>query len=70
MRQTRLTGWIVRTLGIVAVWLLLSACGSFAFYEDTKVAIAIKVDPKSPDPVEVSGCIQGKCVCPGADGKE
>jgi hypothetical protein len=49
MRQTRLTGWIVRTLGIVAVW-LLSGCGSFAFYEDTKVAIAIKVDPKSPDP--------------------
>jgi hypothetical protein len=53
MRQTRLTRWIVRTLGIVAVW-LLNGCGSFAFYEDTKVAIAIKVDPKAPDPVEVS----------------
>ena len=34
--------------------LILTGCGSFAFYEDTKVAIAIKVDPKAPDPVELS----------------
>ena len=53
MRQPRLTEWIVPTLGIVALW-LLNGCGSFAFYEDTKVAIAIKVDPKAPDPVEIS----------------
>ena len=49
----RLIGWVVLTFGIVAVG-LLNGCGSFAFYEDTKVAIAIKVDPKAPDPVEVS----------------
>jgi len=53
MRHTDLTAWTLRTLGIAAVW-LVHGCGSFAFYEDTKVAIAIKVDPKAPDPVEVS----------------
>ncbi len=32
----------------------LGGCGSFAFYEDTKVGIAIRVDPKAPDPVEIT----------------
>ena len=54
MQQTRLTQWIGRASGITALLCLLNGCGSFAFYEDTKVAIAIKVDPKAPDPVEIS----------------
>jgi hypothetical protein len=40
--------------GILLPLCLLHGCGGFAFYEDTKVAIAIKVDPKAPDPVEIS----------------
>ncbi len=39
------------TLGLM---LLVNGCGSFAFYEDTKVGINIKVDPKAPEPVEIS----------------
>lgn len=54
MRQTRLTKWIGRVSGIISWLCLLNGCGSFAFYEDTKVAIAIKIDPKAPDPVEIS----------------
>jgi hypothetical protein len=36
----------------------LCGCGSFAFYEDTKVAIALSLDPSAPDPVEVSAAFK------------
>jgi len=53
MGHTKLVGWSAGAFGIAATC-LVTGCGSFAFYEDTKVAISIRVDPKAPDPVEVS----------------
>jgi len=38
--------------------LALAGCGTFAFYEDSKVAIAISVDPKAPDPVEITAAFK------------
>jgi len=32
----------------------MAGCASFAFYEDSKVGVSIGLDPKAPDPVEVS----------------
>ncbi len=36
----------------------LGGCGTFAFYEDSKVAIAISIDPKAPDPVEITAAFK------------
>lgn len=36
----------------------LTGCGTFAFYEDTKVALALSVDPSAPDPVEVTAAFK------------
>jgi hypothetical protein len=54
MRQVGPKRRITKITGILLPLGLLHGCGGFAFYEDTKVAIAIKVDPKAPDPVEIS----------------
>ena len=37
-----------------ALSLALVGCSTFAFYEDSKVGVSIRLDPKAPDPVEVS----------------
>lgn len=43
-------------LGVVGQ--ALSGCGTFAFYEDTKVAVSISVDPSAPDPVEITAAFK------------
>src|SRR5262249_30824709 len=50
--------WDKCLVAAFASGLLMSGCGSFAFYEDSKIAIAIKVDPKAPDPVELSAAFK------------
>jgi hypothetical protein len=39
---------------LLALTVLVSGCGSLAFYENTKVAIALTLDPSAPEPVEIS----------------
>lgn len=41
-------------MGLITLTLLLGGCGSLAFYEDTKVAIALTLDPAAPEPVTIS----------------
>jgi len=43
---------------LVSMPLVLAGCGSFAFYEVSKVGINITVDPKAPDPVEISAAFK------------
>ena len=52
--QMTLTARMVGMAGALGIALLVAGCGSFAFYEDTKVGITIKVDPKAPEPVEIT----------------
>ena len=44
----------MRPLWSAALALALAGCTSFAFYEDSKVGVSLAIDPKAPDPVEVS----------------
>jgi len=44
-------------LALAAAW-ALAGCGTFAFYEDTKIAIALAVDPAAPDPVEITAAFK------------
>jgi len=43
-----------RTIRSAALGLVLVGCTSFSFYEDSKVGVSLAIDPKAPDPVEVS----------------
>ena len=48
---------LTRCLASLALGLvpLIAGCGGmFAFYEDTKIGIALTVDPQAPDPVEIT----------------
>jgi hypothetical protein len=39
---------------LLTLTVLVAGCGSLAFYENTKVAIALTLDPQAPEPVEIS----------------
>jgi len=54
MRQGRAVVPGAVVILLLALTVLVGGCGSLAFYENTKVAIALTLDPSAPEPIEIS----------------